>query len=183
MKKPLTNTSNLHASPHEIGAGELSPIKALNPGLVFETTMNDYYNFLCYYGYKEKELRLIVSQKNNFNCPRNTTSYKKELISHMNYPSISIEKLKKNHGVSRVKRVATNVGSPNVTYTSSIIGPPDLIVKVSPRKIEFTKEIKKVSFEVSFDGKKASKGYNFGYIIWSDGFHKVQMVFAVNIVE
>ncbi|XP_055817040.1 CO(2)-response secreted protease-like isoform X1 [Solanum dulcamara] len=182
LRKSLTNTSNLHASSHEIGTGELSPIKALNPGLVFETTMNDYYNFLCYYGYKEKELKLIVSKKNNFNCPRNTSTRKKELISHINYPSISIEKLEQNHGVSRIKRVAMNVGSPNATYTSSIVGPPGLIVRVFPRKIEFVKGIKKGSFEVSFDGKKASKGYNFGFIIWSDGFHKVQTVFAVNVV-
>ncbi|XP_015070573.1 CO(2)-response secreted protease-like isoform X1 [Solanum pennellii] len=182
LRMPLTNTSNLDASPHEIGAGELNPIKALNPGLIFETTMNDYYNFLCYYGYKEKEIRLIVSKKNNFNCPRNSTSTtKKELISHMNYPSISIEKLDQNYGVSRVKRVAMNVGSPNATYTSSIIGPPGLIVRVFPEKIEFVKEIKKVSFDILFDGKNASKGYNFGFIIWSDGFHKVKMVFAVNV--
>ncbi|MCD7465527.1 hypothetical protein HAX54_001472 [Datura stramonium] len=183
LRKPLTNTSNLHASPHEIGAGELNPIKALNPGLVFETTMKDYYNFLCYYGYKEKEIRLIVSKKNNFNCPKNaSTNTKKELISHINYPSISIEKLKQNQGVMKIKRVATNVGSPTVTYTSSIISPPGLIVRVSPRMIGFVKGIKTASFQVSFDGKKASKGYNFGSITWSDdGSHKVQMVFAVNV--
>ncbi|PHT74821.1 hypothetical protein T459_22098 [Capsicum annuum] len=182
-RKPLSNTSNLHASPHEIGAGELNPIKALNPGLVFETTMNDYYNFLCYYGYNEKELRLIVSNKKNFICPTNTrTTYKKELISHINYPSISIEKLEQNR-ILRVKRVATNVGnSPNATYTSSIFGPPGLIVRVSPSKIAFVKGIKKASFEVSFDGNKASKGYNFGVITWFDGSHdKVHMVFAVNV--
>ncbi|KAJ8573052.1 hypothetical protein K7X08_009563 [Anisodus acutangulus] len=176
LRKPLTNTSNLHASPHEIGAGELNPIKALNPGLVFETTMHDYYNFLCYYGYKEKELRLIVSKKKNFDCPRNASTTKKELISHINYPSISIEKLEQNQGILRVKRVATNVGSPNATYASSIIGPPGLIVRVFPRNIAFVKGIKKVSFEVSFDGKKALKGYNFGIITWSDGSHKVQMI-------
>lgn len=179
----MSNTSNLHASPHEIGAGELNPIKALNPGLVFETTMNDYYNFLCYYGYNEKELRLIVSNKKNFICPTNTrTTYKKELISHINYPSISIEKLEQNR-ILRVKRVATNVGnSPNATYTSSIFGPPGLIVRVSPSKIAFVKGIKKASFEVSFDGNKASKGYNFGVITWFDGSHdKVHMVFAVNV--
>ncbi|CAN4111372.1 unnamed protein product [Withania somnifera] len=178
LRRPLTNTSNLHSSPHEIGAGELSPIRALNPGLVFETTMNDYYNFLCYYGYKEKELSLIVSKKKYFNCPTDAT-YKKELISHINYPSISIEKLK---GILRVKRVATNVGSPNATYASSIISPPGLIVRVLPRKIAFVEGTKKASFEVSFDGKKASKGYNFGIITWSDGSRgKVQMVFAVNV--
>ncbi|XP_060169083.1 CO(2)-response secreted protease-like [Lycium barbarum] len=181
LGNPLTNTSSLHASPHEIGAGELNPIKALNPGLVFETTMNDYYNFLCYYGYKEKELRLVVSKKNNFDCPRNANTTKKELISHINYPSISVEKLKQNQGVMRVKRVVTNVGSPYATYTSSVIAPPGLVVNVYPRKIAFVKGIKKASFEVSFDGKKASMGYNFGIITWSDGSHKVQMVYAVNV--
>ncbi|XP_070016731.1 CO(2)-response secreted protease-like, partial [Nicotiana sylvestris] len=184
LRKHLTNTSGLYSNPHEIGAGELRPIKALDPGLVFETTMNDYYNFLCYYGYKENELRLVASKNyKNFGCPRNASTSKKELISNINYPSISIEKLKKNEGVVKVKRVATNVGSDrNSTYTCSTIAPPaGLVVRVSPRKIAFVKGIKKASFEVSFDGKKALKGYNFGIITWSDGSHKVQMVFAVNI--
>ncbi|XP_009607188.1 CO(2)-response secreted protease-like [Nicotiana tomentosiformis] len=183
LRKHLTNTSGLYSNPHEIGAGELSPIKALDPGLVFETTMTDYYNFLCYYGYKEKQLRLVASKNyKNFDCPRNASTSKKELISNINYPSISIEKLKQNQGVVKVKRVATNVGSDrNATYTSSTIAPPGLVVRVSPKKIVFVKGIKKASFEISFDGKKASKGYNFGIITWSDGSHKVQMIFAVNI--
>ncbi|MCE0481591.1 hypothetical protein HAX54_039451 [Datura stramonium] len=46
--------------------------------------------------------------------------------------------------------------------------PPGLIVRVSPRMIGFVKGIKTASFQVSFDGKKASKGYNFGSIPWSD---------------
>lgn len=37
MRKPVTNSSNYFANPHEMGVGEINPIKALNPGLVFET--------------------------------------------------------------------------------------------------------------------------------------------------
>ncbi|KAF4389632.1 hypothetical protein F8388_009765 [Cannabis sativa] len=42
MEKPLTNNSNSIASTHETNVREINPMKALNPGLVFETTVEDY---------------------------------------------------------------------------------------------------------------------------------------------
>nr|GMC46872.1 CO(2)-response secreted protease-like [Ipomoea batatas] len=169
---PLTNSSNFQANPHEMGAGEINPIQALDPGLVFETRNSDYLYFLCYYGYKEKIIRAI--SKTTFECPTNGT---RKHISNINFPSISIGKL----GVTTVKRVATNVGPANAAYVSSIVAPKGLKVKVSPERIAFAEGRKKASFAVSFDGGNASKGYNFGAILWSDGSHIVRLVFAVNI--
>ena len=36
MRKDLTNSTGFSANPHEMGVGEISPLRALNPGLVFE---------------------------------------------------------------------------------------------------------------------------------------------------
>ncbi|CAL5413955.1 unnamed protein product [Camellia sinensis] len=176
--RPLTNSSNQIANPLEMGVGEINPIKALNPCLVFEATLKDYLNFLCYYGISQKMIRLI--SKTNFSCPKDSNQ---DLISNINYPSISIGKLNRHQGFKIVERTITNVGSPNSSYVSSIDAPPCLVVKVSPKNIDFAKAAStRASFNISFQGKEeASRGYKFGAITWSDGRHDVRIVFAVNI--
>ncbi|KAH9622998.1 hypothetical protein KSS87_007941, partial [Heliosperma pusillum] len=111
MGRFLRNSSDI-ANPHETGAGEISPVKALDPGLVFPTGVNDYFNFLCYCGYSKKNLRSMSSTK--FTCPKVSSD---QLISNINYPSISIGGLKKNETTS-VTRHVINVGSSNATYTA-----------------------------------------------------------------
>ncbi|XP_004308189.1 PREDICTED: CO(2)-response secreted protease-like [Fragaria vesca subsp. vesca] len=176
MKKPLINSTNNYANPHEVGVGEINPIKALNPGLVFETITENYLEFLCYYGYKEKDIRLMSNTK--FNCPKVSTE---KLISNINYPSISVSKLNRHQPVMTIKRTATNVGAPNSTYIAKVNAPVGLVVKVLPEKIVFAEGVRKVSFQVSFYGKEAPTGYSFGSITWFDGRHSVNTVFSVNV--
>lgn len=151
-------------------------MKALDPGLGFETSINDHFRFLCYYGYTQKQIRLMTGTK--FICPNSSS---KELISSINYPTISIAALKRGQGPVKVKRVATNVGSPNSTYVATVNSPTDLGVTVNPRKLVFGQDVKKASFRVVFDAKRASKGYKYGDVSWSDGSHLVRLVFAVNV--
>lgn len=54
-------------------------------------------------------------------------------------------------------------------------------MKVIPEKIVFTKGQKRVAFEVSFCGKEAPSGYNYGTVTWFDGRHSVRVVFTVNV--
>ncbi|KAH6794314.1 hypothetical protein C2S52_004791 [Perilla frutescens var. hirtella] len=177
--KTTTNTSHFSTNPHEAGAGEIRPIKALDPGLAFATTINDHLRFLCHFGYSQKNIRKMTN-KTKFTCPKNS---KDELISNINYPSISVASLRRGDGPRRVKRVATNVGhSPNATYVASVNAPRGLVVKVVPREIVFERGVKKASFKVVFDGKKATKGYKYGDVSWCDGLHVVHVVFAVNVV-
>uniref|UniRef100_A0A6N2K5D7 Sulfotransferase n=1 Tax=Salix viminalis TaxID=40686 RepID=A0A6N2K5D7_SALVM len=171
--KPLQNSSHHFANPHEVGVGEINPHKALNPGLVFETTTEDYLQFLCYYGYPEKNIRSM--SKTNFNCPRINID---RLISNINYPSISISNLDRHKPAQTIKRTVTNVGCPNATYISRVHAPVGLEVKVFPNKIAFVEGLTRVSFKVLFDGKEASNGYNFGSVTWFDGRHSVRLSFA-----
>ncbi|XP_062092047.1 CO(2)-response secreted protease-like [Humulus lupulus] len=175
--KPLTNTSKEMANAHEAGAGELNHMKALDPRLVFETTTQDYFNFLCYYGYPETKITFMINDT-SFKCPKISN---KELITDINYPSISIGNLPQS-APRVVKRTVTNVGPSSSTYTARVDSPRGLVVKVNPDRIVFTNALKKVPFEVSFDGKGAARGYNFGHITWSDGVHSVRVVYAVKVV-
>ncbi|PON69886.1 Subtilase [Trema orientale] len=178
-RAPLVNSSNYIANPHEAGAGEINPMKALNPGLVFETTTQDYLHFLCYYGYSQEKIRsIIISNRTKFQCPKLSNH---ELISNINYPSISVGKLKRHQAPRVITRTVTNVGPYNSTYFAQVHAPKGLDVKIIPEKIVFTKGLKRVSFEVSFDGKKATSGYSFGHVIWFDGRRSVRLVFTVNV--
>ena len=177
MRKPLTNNSNKSANPHEMGVGELSPLKALNPGLVFETTTQDYLQFLCHFGYSQKIIRSMSNT--NFNCPKNSTE---ELISNINYPSISIGILSRHHQTAKtIQRTVSNVGLSNTTYIAKVHAPMGLVVNVFPRKLVFFKGVTRLSYKVSFFGKEAPGGYNTGSITWRDGRHSVQTVFTVNV--
>ncbi|KAF4397421.1 hypothetical protein G4B88_027161 [Cannabis sativa] len=178
--KPLTNELNVMASPHEAGCGELNHMKAVDPGFVFNTTTQDYFNFLCYYGYTEAMIKSVIKGV-NLQCPKNS---RPELITNINYPSISIGNLKRQQSTPTiVKRTVTNVGPSTLTYTARVNSPKGLVVKVNPDTIVFSNSLNKVSFEVSFDGKGASNGYNFGDITWSDALnHSVRLVYAVKVV-
>ncbi|EEF36839.1 Xylem serine proteinase 1 precursor, putative [Ricinus communis] len=176
MGKPLTNSSSSYSNPHEMGVGEINPLSALDPGLVFETTTEDYLQFLCYYGYSEKNIRSMSNT--NFNCPR--VSFDK-LISNINYPSVSISKLDRHQPARTVKRIVTNVGSPNSTYVTTLQAPQGLEVKVTPKKLIFKEGVSRKSFKISFNGKMATKGYNYGSVTWVDGTHSVRLTFAVYV--
>ncbi|XP_068658336.1 CO(2)-response secreted protease-like [Aristolochia californica] len=177
MRKQLTNSSAAYANPHEMGAGEISPYKALNPGLVYETTTQDYLNFLCYYGYKEKLVRSISGVI--YGCPKKSME---DLIPTINYPSISIPRLDSRRPDMTIPRTLTNVGPSGRTYVVSLSDPSGLIAKVSPEKLVFSESMKRLSYKVTFAGKGAKRGYSFGTVTWSDGVHQVRTVFVANIV-
>ncbi|XP_042407712.1 CO(2)-response secreted protease-like [Zingiber officinale] len=177
LGRPLTNHKLASASFHDMGAGEMSPLRALSPGLVFDTAIDDYLLFLCRYGYKDQAVRSI-SGRSNFSCPYNAAA-SPDLISDINYPSISIAKLERKQTVSRT---VTNVGPPNATYTAAVDAPAGVTVQVSPARLSFSRRGAKASYAVAFEARGASKGYGYGSITWSDGAHAVHTVFAVNCV-
>ncbi|XP_058744207.1 CO(2)-response secreted protease-like [Vicia villosa] len=175
MKKPVTNSSNYIANPHEMGVGEINPLKALNPGLVFETNIQDYIRFLCYYGNSKKIISSI--SKTNVTCPKAS----QDLISNINYPSISIQALKRNQKVKVITRTVTNVGAFNATYVAKVHAPEGMVVNVFPNKLVFSENVERITYKVSFYAKEAHGGYNFGSITWLDGRHYVHTVFAVKV--
>ncbi|XP_028797589.1 cucumisin-like [Neltuma alba] len=73
------------------GAGQINPIKAVSPGLVYDTSESDYVRFLCGQGYKTKFLRYIMD--GHINCKKT----KNETVWDLNLPSFT---LKRNISVS-----------------------------------------------------------------------------------
>uniref|UniRef100_A0A0E0M2M9 Subtilisin-like protease n=1 Tax=Oryza punctata TaxID=4537 RepID=A0A0E0M2M9_ORYPU len=177
---PVTTDSGSLATPYDHGAGQVNPTAALDAGLVYELGDEDYLQFLCNYGYDASQIKLIAaSLPGGFSCGAGNAS-NKDLISGLNYPSISVTGLDKA-GTRTVNRVVTNVGAQQeASYTVAVTAPAGLDVKVVPSKLEFTKSVKKLGFQVSFSGKNAAaKGDLSGSITWSDGKHTVRSPFVV----
>ncbi|XP_008809445.3 CO(2)-response secreted protease-like [Phoenix dactylifera] len=177
-KASITTDSGSTATPYDYGAGEVNPTSALQPGLVYEVGTEDYLQFLCNYGYQSSEIKLITTIPDGFECPENSS---KDLISNLNYPSITISSLMGN-GRKIVNRTVTNVGAEEeTTYVASIQSPPGIDVKVTPSKLQFTKNIKKLSYQVIFSAVNSStKGDLLGSITWSDGTYKVRSPLVVS---
>ncbi|CAN6165893.1 unnamed protein product [Urochloa humidicola] len=179
---PMTTDAGSPATPYDRGAGQVHPPAALDPGLVYDAGEDDYLGFLCNYGYNAAKIKLITLLPGGFACAANASA---ALISDLNYPSIAVSGLGngKGGGSRTVIRAVTNVGAAEeVTYTATVDAPAGLEVKVTPSKLVFTKDVKRLAFQVSFSGGSDAakkKGALFGSITWSDGKHLVRSPFVV----
>ncbi|KAG6549557.1 hypothetical protein Mapa_008938 [Marchantia paleacea] len=127
------------AGPFDYGAGQIQPTKALQPGLIYDITVQEYVLFLCRMGYTTPD---INSYAPNFRtCPSS-----KELpeLFDLNYPSIAISQLKK---YLRLNRRVKNVGpSPKTSYRAVVQAPPGIEVKIVPSLLQFNALNETLSF-------------------------------------
>ncbi|KAL3644717.1 hypothetical protein CASFOL_009897 [Castilleja foliolosa] len=178
LHAPITTINNgSNATPYDIGAGEISINGPLSPGLIYETHITDYVQFLCNIGCNASTIKTIASiVPSNFSCHSNST----DLISDMNYPSITVSAKEPR----TVKRTVTNVGEVNSTYKAIVEAPAGVQVQVVPKTLSFTKNVTKLSFRVKFSvpPTNTSEGALFGSITWSNGKYKVRSPFVVSNV-
>ncbi|KAL3840191.1 hypothetical protein ACJIZ3_024782 [Penstemon smallii] len=177
LHAPIQTETGSYASPYDIGAGEISLSGPIQPGLVYETETIDYIKFLCNIGYDIKMIKNIVSTlPSNFSCSSNSDA---DSVSYMNYPSIAISNLRENES-KKVNRTVTNVGEDESIYTAIVETPNGVEVEVLPNKLEFTKDRKKITFQVTFRHNASSENDLFGSITWSNEKYKVRSPFVVS---
>jgi hypothetical protein len=144
------------------GAGHVDPNKAVDPGLVFDSGLDDWLAFL-------KGQRLYTGAGPAIDA------------SDLNSASIAIGDLA---GSQTVSRSATSVGSKTETYTFSTTGLPGL--SVTPSVTSFTAAPGSVTpWTVTFLRTTASLNvYSKGFIVWTgDKGHIVKMPVAVQPVK
>ena len=151
------------ATPFEFGAGHIQPSKAVDPGLVYDATYDDYLVFLC----RSSGNRLDQS----FNCPLNSPS-----PSSLNYPSLAIANLQ---GSVTVGRTVTNVGAANSSYSVTVDPPPGYLVRISPETLRFSAVGEKQKFSIRVEAESSENVYAFGWYTWSDGIHQVRSPISV----
>lgn len=160
------------ATPFDYGAGQVQADLALDPGLVYDLNITDYLNFLCGYGYNQKQLELFSDIP--FSCPKTYN-----VVEDFNYPSITIPNLGPKD-VVKVKRTVTNVGPPS-TYTVEFKAPKGVKVSVEPSQLIFKEVGEKKSFQVVVEasGITKPKDYAFGEMWWTNGKNQVRSPIVV----
>lgn len=170
-REPLLNATDIQATPFSYGAGHVQPNTAMDPGLVYDTTMDDYLNFLCALGYNETQIS--VFSKGPYLC------HKKFSLLNLNYPSITVPNLS---GSVTVTRTLKNVGSP-ATYMAHVRSPNGVTISVKPNILKFNNVGEEKSFKVTLKVKQGNatknNNYVFGKLIWSDGKHYVRSPIVV----
>ncbi|KDP41712.1 hypothetical protein JCGZ_16119 [Jatropha curcas] len=182
---PLDNTQNPIrdnginlelASPLAMGAGQLDPNRALQPGLIYDATPQDYVNILCSMNYTKNQI-LTITRSIRYNCSNPS--------SDMNYPSfIALYNNKTTSTVTQsFQRTVTNVGEGAATYKAKLIAPRGSIVTVSPDTLVFGKKYDKQSYNLRIRYRRDEKGVvSFGSIVWieENGVHTVRSPIAIS---
>ncbi|XP_039120127.1 subtilisin-like protease SBT3 [Dioscorea cayenensis subsp. rotundata] len=150
------------ATPLSIGAGHVNPNKALDPGLVYDATPQDYVSLLCGSNYTLNQIKLITRSSKDYDCS--------EPSSDLNYPSfISIFDGNPTSYSQTFKRIVTNVGDGPEKYTVSVTVPAWLSVVVEPNVLVFKEKYEKLSYEVHVKTSLEASGmaaYGFGDLLW-----------------
>ncbi|KAI4357342.1 hypothetical protein L6164_001298 [Bauhinia variegata] len=147
------------------GAGQIDPIKALNPGLVYDAGESDFIEFLCGQNYSTKTLQRVTGTNSSCSKFSNVTA------RDLNYPSFAFYTAAFNPTNATFKRTVTNVGSPISTYKATVTAPQGLKIQVNPSVLSFTSLGQKQTFVLSIEGTLEEILVS-ASLVWSDGkFH------------
>ncbi|XP_027349959.1 subtilisin-like protease SBT4.15 [Abrus precatorius] len=155
------------------GSGQIDPVRALHPGLVYDIRMNSYIAFLCKHGYNSTNIGILFGGK-SFNCASNKPAPGTDGI---NYPSMHISLLNASSKISAVfHRTVTNVGYAKSTYKAKVTAPKGLSVKIIPDTLKFSQLHEEQSFKVVLKGPPMSS-YTVllsASLEWNDSKHTVR---------
>ncbi|WOK98499.1 subtilisin-like protease SBT3.18 isoform X1 [Canna indica] len=159
----------------DIGAGHVNPLKALDPGLVYDMEPRDYVIFLCSLGYTQMQIRnmLLPSPSIDTSCSG------KDSDLELNYPAITVSDL---CSTITIKRTLRNVGQQHAVYFARVSSPPGVHTIVWPKLLIFSWHKEKMPYYVTITPLKRSQGrYDFGEIVWYDGDHRVRTPLIVHV--
>ena len=162
---PMNATNVYEEGEFAFGAGHINPVKAIEPGLIYEALKEDYIKMLC-------------SIKISFfgTCPKGVKGSPKDL----NYPSMQALVESDNSFTVEFPRTVTNVGPAGLTYKAKVNTDSHINVSVKPSTLSFKSSGEKKSFVVTVSGKGLPKQTRVSAsIVWSDGIHNVRSPIVV----
>ncbi|KAG2543340.1 hypothetical protein PVAP13_9NG740700 [Panicum virgatum] len=153
------------ADAFDVGAGHVDPLRALDPGLVYDAGARDHLLFLCSLGYTAAQIRQMVLPGSSLDtsCPGGGAPHAADL----NYTAIVLPDLS---APVTVKRTVTNVGANRgAVYRAAVASLQGARAEVWPPEL---------AFSPYHGGDTASY-----YIVWSDGFHRVRTPLVVRVTN
>ncbi|XP_025876279.1 subtilisin-like protease SBT5.4 isoform X2 [Oryza sativa Japonica Group] len=188
MRRPMSNSSFLRATPFSYGAGHVQPGRAADPGLVYDMNDTDYLGFLCALGYNSSVIATFMASGSGAQPPYACPPARRP--EDLNYPSFALPHLSPSGAARTVTRRVRNVGAAPAAYVASVAEPRGVSVAVRPSRLEFTAAGEELEFAVTFRAKKGSflaGEYEFGRLVWSDaaagGRHRVRSPLVVRVVD
>ncbi|KAL6897236.1 hypothetical protein ACP4OV_006932 [Aristida adscensionis] len=172
----VTTATRVSAAPDAefaYGAGQVNPVRARYPGLLYDAGEADYVAFLCSQGYNSTQMAAMTGRAAAA-CPDEVSG----AAGDLNYPSIAVPVL--NYGVAfaaEFPRRVTNVGPADSVYRATVTTVPGIKISVVPDELAFSAENKTMSFTVSVSGKLRPVNGTLGAsasLVWSDGRHHVR---------
>jgi hypothetical protein len=157
------------------GAGNINPLKAPYPGLIYDIESFDYIQYLCSEGYSTELLR-VVTQDNSTACFEATDGK----VFNLNYPSFSLSTSRSEYIRQVFHRTVTNVGSPNSTYKAVVTTPDGIRIKVKPVLLSFTSLGQKLPFTLTIKGT-IQKFIVSASLVWDDGTFQVRSHIVVAV--
>ncbi|TVU39906.1 hypothetical protein EJB05_13350 [Eragrostis curvula] len=154
------------------GAGQVNPLGARYPGLVYDAGEADYIAFLCAQGYNASQLATMTGSSSAA-CPKD----QKNAVGDLNYPSIAVPVI--NYGVpftAEFPRRVTNVGPSGSVYRAKVTSAPGIKITVAPEELAFSASNQTLGFKVSVSGVLSVNGTlgASASLVWSDGRHVVR---------
>ena len=182
VKNP-TQFMNSPATPLDMGAGHVNPNKAMDPGLIYNATSQDYINLLCGMKLTKREIQVITRSSSSKKCLNPSLD--------LNYPSFiayfnDVGSSQNDQIVQEFSRTLTNVGEGGSQYTAKITPMEGLKVKVEPRELVFSYKYEMLSFKLYLEGPRLmEEDVIFGDLSWvsSDGKYVVRSpIVATSII-
>ncbi|GFP97763.1 cucumisin, partial [Phtheirospermum japonicum] len=146
------------------GSGQINPVAATDPGLVFDASEADYTDFLCKQGYNATTLKLVTGHKGT--CAHTSPGRGWDL----NYPSFSLYVGDGETIKGTFTRTVTNVGAAKSTYKASLYMPALISVTIRPSIMTFSAAGQTRSFTQPIVS---------GAVIWTDGTHVIRAPLVV----
>ncbi|XWS28596.1 hypothetical protein CRYUN_Cryun25bG0084000 [Craigia yunnanensis] len=159
------------------GAGQLDPVRAVQPGLVYELFKIDYIRFLCNEGYNGSQLQLVIDE--DANC---SSIPKFGGQDDLNYPSMLLLQKDLVSCISTVfHRTVTNVGHANSTYKAILKVPEFLNITVIPDTLVFNElnETKSLEIEVNGPPLKSKSTVLSASLEWTESVHRVKIPIVI----
>ncbi|KAL0917463.1 hypothetical protein M5K25_012525 [Dendrobium thyrsiflorum] len=162
------------------GSGQIDPLAAVNPGLVYDLTESSYLRFLCTKHPNTTAVSILTGSR-NFDC----APYSKgKGYDALNYPSFHyVVPDSAKASAATYRRIVTNVGQGAAVYKAVVEAPVGVEIEVKPAKLEFAKVNEKRVFDVVVRVAAVSGRPPYiasGSLTWSDGVHRVRSPVAIH---
>lgn len=173
------------ADPFDFGAGHVSPVASLNPGLLYDANFADYLAFLCGIGNED------FVAGNGTDCATLTAAGFSTEPSQLNIASIGIAQLLTTETITRTVTNATNDAS---IYTATIESPEGINVALSTFDSEGNAIVGntlnvdgngRASYSLTFSKTETAvnDAWKFGSITWTDSLgHSVRSPIAIKAI-